>query len=151
MYHKEGKVLKNWWLWTVVLEKTPESPLGSKEIKSVNLKGNQPWTLIGRTDAETEAPEFWSPDANSQFIGKVPDAGKDWGQKERKALEYETAEWHRQCNGHELGQISGESEEQGGLVCCSSLGSQQVKHSWATEQQQNAISDPLNFYLMTLY
>ena len=135
----------------MVLEKTPESPLDSKEIKSVNLKGNQPWTLIGRTDAETEAPEFWSSDANSQFIGKVPDAGKDWGQKEKKALEYEMAEWHHQCNGHELGQISGDSEEQGGLVCCSSLGSQQVKHNWATEQQQNTISNPLNFYLMTLY
>ena len=77
----------------------------------ISLKGNQSWTLIGRTDAETEAPVFWSSDANSQFIEKVLDAGKDWGQKEKRALEYETAEWHHQCNGHELGQISGDSEE----------------------------------------
>ena len=63
-----------------MLEKTPESPLDSKKIKLVNLdSGSQPWILIGRTDAETEAPVFWSSDANSLFIGKDPDAGKDWG------------------------------------------------------------------------
>ena len=82
--HKEGRTPKNWCLWTVVLKKTPESPLASKEIKPVNLEENQPWILIGRTDAEAEAPVFWSPDANSQLIGKVPDAGRDWGQKEKR-------------------------------------------------------------------
>ena len=94
-------------LWTVVLEKTPESPLDSKEIKSVNLKGNQPWIHIGKTDAEAETPVFWSSDANNWLIEKVPDAGKDWGQKEKRASEDEMAGWYHQCNGHELGQTSG--------------------------------------------
>ena len=77
--HKEGKTPKNWCFQTVVLEKTPESPLDYKEIKPVNLRGNQHWILIGGTDVEAEAPAFWSSDANSWLIGKVPDAGKDWG------------------------------------------------------------------------
>ena len=73
----------------VVLEKTLESPLDSKEIKPVNLKGNQPWIFIGRTDAETEAPILWPPDMKSRLTGKDPDAGKDWGQKEKGAAEDE--------------------------------------------------------------
>ena len=80
--HKEGWVLKNWCFQAVVLEKTLESPLDRKEIKQVNPKGNQPWIFIGRTDAEAEAPILWLPDAKSQFIGKDPDAGKDWRQEE---------------------------------------------------------------------
>ena len=84
---KEGRTPKNWCLWNVVLEKTPESLLNSKEIIPVNLKRNQPWILIGRTDAKAEAPVFWSPDVNSQLIGKVPDTGKDWGQKEKRVSE----------------------------------------------------------------
>ena len=79
--HKDGRAPKNWCLRTVVLEKTPESPLDRKEIKLVNLKGNQSWILIGRTDAEAETPVFWSFDANSQLIGKVPKARKDWEQE----------------------------------------------------------------------
>ena len=75
--HKEGRVSRNWCLWTVALQKTPESSLDSREIKPVNLKGNQPWIFTGRTDAEAEAPVFWSSDANRWLIGKVPDAGKD--------------------------------------------------------------------------
>ena len=81
--HKEGGAPKNWSLWIVVLEKTPESPLDSKDIQPVKLKGNQPWTCIGRTDAEAETPVLWSSDVNSWLIGKVPDTGKDWGQKKR--------------------------------------------------------------------
>ena len=79
--HKEGWVLKNWCVWTVVLKKTLESPLDSKEIKSVNPKGNQPWIFIERTDAEAEALILWPPDANSQLTGKDPDVGKDWRQE----------------------------------------------------------------------
>ena len=78
---KKGRVPTNWFLWTVVLEKTPENPLDSKEIKSVNLKGNQSWILIGRTDAE--APVFWSSDANNWFTGKVPDMGKTEDRRRR--------------------------------------------------------------------
>ena len=85
----------------------------------VNLKGNKPWILIGRTDAEAEAPVFWSPDANSWLIGKVPGAGKFWGQKEKRVSEDEMAGWHHWCNGHELGQTLGDDEGQGGLMCCS--------------------------------
>ena len=85
--HKEGWVPKNWCFQTVVLEKTLESPLDGKEIKPVNPKGNQPWIYIGRTDAK--APILWLPDAKSWVIGKDPDAGKDWGQEEKRAAEDE--------------------------------------------------------------
>ena len=78
--YKESWVQRNWCFWTVVLEKTLESPLESKEIKTVNPKGNQPWIFIERT-AEAEAPILWPPDANNWLIGKDPDAGKDWGQE----------------------------------------------------------------------
>ena len=76
---------KNWYLQTVVLEKTLESPLDSKKIKPLNLKGNQLWIFTGRTDAEAEATVLWPPDANSQLTGKDPDAEKDWGQEEQGA------------------------------------------------------------------
>ena len=81
--HKAGWVLKNWCFWTVVLEKTRESPFDCKEIKPVNPRGNQPriFIFIGRTDAEAETPILWTPDVKSWFIGKDPDAGKDWGQE----------------------------------------------------------------------
>ena len=105
--HKEGRMPKNWCFWTVVVEKTSESLFDSKNIKPVNLKGNQTWILIGRTDAEV--PVFWSSDVNNQHIGKVPDAGKDWGQKKRES-EDEMARWRYQCNGYELGQTSGDGE-----------------------------------------
>ena len=77
-----------------MLGKTLESPLDSKEIKPVNPKGNQPWTFIGRTDAEAEAPIFWAPDAKGQLTGEDPDAGKDWGQEEKGAREDEMVRWH---------------------------------------------------------
>ena len=83
IYILKGWVPKNWYLWTVVLEKTLESPLDNKEIKSINPKGNQPLIFIGRTGAEAEAPILWPPDAKSWVIGKDPDAGKDWGQEEK--------------------------------------------------------------------
>ena len=89
--HKEGWVPKSWFFWIVVLEKTLESPLESKEIKPVNPKGSQSWILIGRTDAEAEAPTLWPPDAKSWLIGKDPDAGKDRRQKEKEAVEDEMA------------------------------------------------------------
>ena len=100
--HKEGRAPENWCLWTVVLEKTPpESPLDSKEIRPANLRGKQPWILIGRTDTKGEAPIFWSPDVNSWPTGQVSDDGEDWGQKEKRAAEDEMAGWHHQCNRHD--------------------------------------------------
>ena len=84
---KEGWVPKNWCFWTVVLEKTLESPLDCKEIQPVSPKRNQSWLFIGRTDAEAETPVLWPPDAKCQFIGKDPDAGTDWGQEEKGTTE----------------------------------------------------------------
>ena len=80
---EESWALKNWCFWTMVLEKTLESPLDCKEIKLVNPKGNQSWIFIGRTDAEAETPILWQPDAKNRFIWKDPDAGKDWKQERR--------------------------------------------------------------------
>ena len=103
--------------------KTLESPLYSKEIKSVSLKGDQTWIFIGKTEAEV--PILWSPDAKSQLIGKFPDAGKDWGQEEKDATEDEMVGWHHWLNGHEFEQTPGDSEGQGSLLCCSSGGCKQ--------------------------
>ena len=85
--HKENWVPKNWCFWIVVLEKTPKSPLDSKEIKLVNPKGTQPWIFTVRTDAEAEAPILWPPDVKNRLIGKGSDAGKDWRQKENRVTE----------------------------------------------------------------
>ena len=104
----------------MVLEKTPESPMDSKKIEQVNLKEDQPWIFTGRTEAE--APVFWSSFANRWLIGKVRDAGKDWGQKEKSVSEDEMAGWHHRCNEHEFGQILGDGEGQGSLACCSPWG-----------------------------
>ena len=87
--YKESWVPKNWCFWTVVLEKTLESPLDCKEIKPVNPKGDQPWILIGRTDAEAETPILWPPDAKNWLIGKDSDARKDWRQEEKGTIENE--------------------------------------------------------------
>ena len=115
------------------LYQVSKSPLDSKEIKSVNLKADQAWIFTGRTNAEAEAPVFWSCDVNRRLIGKVPDVGKYWGQKEKRASEGEMAEGHHQCNEHEPGQTLGDGKGQGGLACCSPWGCR-VRHSWATEQ-----------------
>ena len=103
--NKKGWVLKNWCLRTVVLEKALESPLGCKEIKPVNPKGNQPWIFIGKTDAEAEAPILWPPDVKNWLIGKDPDAGKDWRQQEKGMTEDEMVGWHRWLNGPEFEQL----------------------------------------------
>ena len=100
----------------MVLEKTLESPLDCKEIKSVNIKGNQPWIFIGRTDAEAEAPFLWPPDVKSWLIGKDPDAGKDWRQEKKGTIEDEMVGWHHWLNGHEFKQTVGNGERQGSLV-----------------------------------
>ena len=115
----------------MVLEETPESPLDSKEIKPVNLKREQPWIFTGRTYAQAEAPVFWPSDVNSQLIGKVPDAGKDWGKKEKTVSEDEMAGWHNWCNAYELGQTLGDGEGQRGLACCSPWGRRELnKTEW---------------------
>ena len=99
---KKGWALKNWCLQTVVLEKILKSPLDSQEIQPVNLKGNQPWIFIGRTEAEAEASLLWLPVAKSWLIGKDPDAGKEWRQEEKGMTEDEMVGWHHQLNGNEF-------------------------------------------------
>ena len=117
--HKEGWVPKNRCFWTVVLEKTLESPLDCKEIKPVDPEGDQPWLFTGRTDAEAEAPILWSSDMKGQLIGKNLEPGKDWRQEEKGVLEDEMVGWHHWLNGREFEQTLGDSERQGGLACCS--------------------------------
>ena len=121
--NKKGWAPKNWCFQTLVLEKTLESPLDSKEVKVVKAKGNQPWIVIGRTDAEAEAPILWPPNAKSQLIGQDPDAGKDWRQEEKGMTEDELVGWNHRFDGHEFEQAPGDSEGQGSLACCSPRGS----------------------------
>ena len=108
--------------WTVVLEKTLESPLYCKEIQPVNPKGNQSCVFTGRTDAEAEAPILWPPDMKNWLIGKDPDAGKDWRQKEKGMTEDEMVGWHHWLKRHEFEWAPGVGEGQGRLVCCSPWG-----------------------------
>ena len=115
-------VPKNWCFWTMVLEKTLESPLDCMEIKPVNPKGNQSWIFIGKTDAEAEVQILWPPDAKSWLIGKDPDAGKDWRQEEKGTTEDEMVGWHQWLDGHEFEQAPRVGDGQGGLVCCSPWG-----------------------------
>ena len=100
--YKESLALKNWCFWTVMLEKTLESPLDSREIQPINSKGNQSWIFIGRTDAEAEAPILWLPDANNWLSEKDPDAGEDWRREEKWTTEDEMVGWHHWLNGHEF-------------------------------------------------
>ena len=119
---KESWALKNWCFWTVVLEKTLESPLDCKGIQPVHPKGDQSRVFTQRTDAETEAPILWPPDTKSWLIWKDPDAGRDWGQEEKGMTEDEMVGWHHWLNGHEFEYTRGVGNRQGGLVCCSSWG-----------------------------
>ena len=118
--YKESWALKNWCFWTVVLEKTLESPLDCKEIQLVHPKGDQSWVFVGRTNVEAETPVLWPPDAKSWLIWKDPDAGKDWGQKEKGMTEDEMSGWHPRLDGHEFEWTPGVGDGQGGLACCSS-------------------------------
>ena len=102
----------------MVLEKTLESSLDSKEIKPVNPKGNKPWIFIGRTDAEVEAPILWQSDAKNWLIWKDLDAGKDWRQGEKGVTEDVMVRWHHWLDGHDFEQTPGDSKGQGSLACC---------------------------------
>ena len=113
---EESWTPKNWCFWTVVLEKTLESPLDCKEIQPVHPKGDQSWVFIGRTDVEAETPVLWPPDAKSWLIGKDPDAGKDWGQEKKGTAEDEMVGWHHRLNGHEFEHTLGDNEGQGSLA-----------------------------------
>ena len=131
--YKKGYALKNWCFQTVMLEKTLESPLDSKEIIPVNPKRNQPWIFFRRTEAEAEAPVLWPP-VGKIWLRKDPDAGKNWRQEEKGMTEDEMVGWHHWFNGHEFEQTQGDKEwRKPGVL--QSMGSQRVGHDWATEQQ----------------
>ena len=116
----ESWVPKNWCFWTVVLEKTLESPLDCKEIQLVHSKGYLSWVLIGRTDVEAETPVLWPPHVKFWLIGKDSDAGRDWGQEEKGMTENEMAGWHHGLNGRESEWTLGIGDGQGSLAYCSS-------------------------------
>ena len=119
---EESWAPNNWRFWTVVLEKTLESPLACKEIQPVHPQGNQSWIFIGRTDAEAETPIFWPPDVKSWLIWIDSDAGKDWGNEEKGTTEDEMVGWHHRLDGHGFGWTPEVGDGQGGLACCGSLG-----------------------------
>ena len=131
--YKESWAPKNWCFWTVVLEKTLESPLDCKEIKPVNPKESQAWIFIGRTDAEAETPILWPPDAKYWVIRKDPDAGKDWTQ-EKGTTEDEMVECHHQLDGHEFEHALEVGDGQGSLVCSSPWG-----------HKESDMTEPLNW------
>ena len=148
--YKESWAQKNWCFWTVVLEKTLESPLDSKEIQPVHPKGNQSWVFIGRTDVEAETPILWPPDAKNWLIWKDPDAGKDWGQEEKGTTEDEMVGRHHSLNGHGFGWTPGAGDGQGCLACCGSWGR---KESETTEQlnwtEVIIVLNSHNFYVVS--
>ena len=119
-------VPKNWCFWTVVLDKTLESPFDCKGTQPVHPKGNQSWVFIERTDAEAETPILWPPDGKRWLIGKDPDAGKDWEQEEKGTTEDEMVGWHHQLDGHGFGWTPGFGDRQGSLVCCGSWGRKEL-------------------------
>ena len=145
--YKEGWILKNWCFWTVVLEKTLESPLDCKEIQPVSSEGGQFWRksaldFFGRNDAKAETPVLWPPHAKSWLIGKDSDAGRDWKQEEKGMTEEEMAGWHHWLDGCESEWTPGVGDGQGGLVCCDSWGREEsdtterlnwTELNWATK------------------
>ena len=120
--YKESWELKNWCFWTMVLEKTLESPLDCKEIQPVHSEGDQPWISLEGMMLKLKLPILWPPHAKSWLIGKDPDAGRDWGQEEKGTTEDEIVGWHHWLSGHGFGWNLGVGDGQGGLVCCGSWG-----------------------------
>ena len=137
----ESWPLKNWCFWTVVLEKTLESPLDCKEIKPVHPKGEQSWVFIGRTDVEAETPILWPPEEMTHL--KRSDAGKDWGQEEKGTTEDEMVGWHHQLNGHGFGWTPGIGDGQGGLACCGSWG-----HKESDMNEQLSWTELIHVYIL---
>jgi len=152
--HEEDWVPKNWCFWTVVLEKTLESPLDFKEIQPVHPKGNQSWKFTGRTDAE--ALILWPPDVKSWLIRKAPDARKDWRQEEKGKTEDEMVGWHHWLDGHEFEQTPGDGEGQESLVFGSPWGCKELDTTkWLNNNNKSETSKKSvifqGFFLNTLW
>ena len=122
---EENWALKNWCFWTVVLEKTLESPMDCKEIQPVS-EGDQSWVFFGKNDAKAETSVLWPPHAKSWLIGKDSDAGRDWGQEKKRTTEDEMAGWHHWLDGHESEWTPGVGDGQGGLAHCNSWGHKEL-------------------------
>ena len=135
---EESWASKNWWFWTMVLEKTLESPLDCKEIQPVHPKGDQSWVFIGRTDVEAETSIFWPPNVKSWIVWEDPDAEKDWGQEEKGRTEDEMVRWHHWLKEHGFGWTPVVGDGQGGLVWCGSWGRKESdlteRLNWLTER-----------------
>ena len=144
---EESSVPKNWCFWTVVLEKTLESPLDCKEILPVHSEGDQSWVFILRTDAKAATPILWPPHMKSWLTGKDPDAGRDWRQEDKGTTEDEMAGWHHRLDGHEFEWTPGVGDGQGGLACCDSWGH---KESDTTEWLNWTDLNPLPWWLRWL-
>ena len=127
--HQKIDAFELWWWWRLL-----RVPLDCKEIKPVNLIGDQFWIFIGRTDTEAETPILWPPHAKNWLIWKDPDAGKDWRQEEKRTTENEMVGWNHQLNGHEFEQSPGDAVGQGSLACCSPWG---IKESDMNERLNN--------------
>ena len=132
--YKGSWALKNWCFWTVVFEKTLESPLNCKEIQPVHPKGNQSWIFIGRANAEAETPILWPPASKNWLIGKDLDPGKDWRQEEKGMTEDEMVGWHQWTQWTRVWASSGRWWWTGKPGVLQSMGSQRVRHDWPTEQ-----------------
>ena len=143
--HKDKWAPKNWCFWTVVMEKTLESPLDCREIQPVHPKGNQSWIFTGRTDAE--AAILWPPDAKNWVIGKDPNAGKDWRQEEKGTTEDEMVRWHHGLSGREFEPPLGIGDGQGGLVCCSPWG----RKEWDMTEWLNWTELNWKFLLLSIF
>ena len=150
--YKESWAPKNWCFWTVVLEKTLESPLDCKEIQPVHPKGDQFWVFIGRADVVAETPILWPPDAESWLIWKDPEAGKDWRWEEKGTTEDEMAGWHHWLSGHGFGWTLGVGDGQEGLACCGSWSHKELDRTerlYWTEltSQMVKLKSKLNYFL----
>ena len=143
MDYKESWAPKNWCFWTVVLKKTLEIPLDSKETQPVHPRGNQSWIFIGRTDAEAETPILRPPDTKNWLIWKDPHAGKDWRQEEKGMTEDKMVGWHHRHNGHAFWVSSRSWWRTGKSGVLQSMGSQRVRHDWVTKLNWMLVCFPL--------
>ena len=152
---EESWAPKNWCFWTVVLEKTLESPLDCKGIQPVHSKGDQLWVFFGRNDAKDETPILWPPHAKSWLIGKDSDAGRDWGQEEKGTAEDEMAGWHHRLDGYGFGWTPGVGDGQGGLACYSSWGHKESdtteRLNWTEFYIFKRKILPLSLYYLPIY
>ena len=149
IYCEESWAPKNWCFWTVVLEKTLESPVDCKEIQPVHSKGYQSWVFFGRSDAEAEIPVLWPPHVKSWLIGKDSDAGRDWGQEEKGTTEDEMAGWYHQNDGCEFEWTPGVGDGQGGLVCCDSRGHKELDTTeWLNWTELNWVFNTTHCWLL---